>query len=335
MDLPHFDTDGLRNALHDAKRIVITTHRKPDGDAIGSALAMYHLLKNEIPARIDVIAPTPYAEFLHFLPGDDLVLDYENHREEADSLIEEAEIVCCLDFNRLSRLEDMEEAVSKGQKSYLLIDHHPNPDDFYNWAFLDEKAGSTAELIYRFMDHMGWTNHLNRKIAECLYLGVMTDTGSFRFSSVTAQTHRIIAELLDTGLDHAAVHSRVFDTARLEKIKFTGYALYEKLTCRDGEGYSFMALSKEELDRFNYTSGDSEGLVNYGLSIEGVKATALFLETEEYIKISFRSVGDVAVNEMAGKHFQGGGHRNAAGGKFDGPLDEAVSLFEKSIKEIL
>jgi bifunctional oligoribonuclease and PAP phosphatase NrnA len=313
--------------------IVITTHHKPDGDAMGSALGLHHFLKSK---GIDslVITPTDYADFLHWLPGNDDVIIYEGNQEKCHLKIEEADLIFCLDFNKLSRVNDMAEHVLLSQGIKVLIDHHQDPDmtAFDNMDWWNTDSSSTCELIYRMIEAEGFKKDINMDVATCLYTGIMTDTGSFRHPGTKAETHRIAAEFLEMGLNHSVIHSNVWDSFSENRIKLLGYALSEKLEILPEYNTSLITLTKEELKKFNIRTGDTEGLVNYGLNINGIKFTALIIDRSVIVKMSFRSKGNFDVNKFAVKHFSGGGHINAAGGSSNDTLEKTVLRFKEALK---
>ena len=317
--------ENVKELLKNSSSIVITTHRKPDGDAIGSSLAMFHYLKQK-GKDVTVITPTDYADFLHWMPGNDEVIDYENSNQTvADELIKNADVIFCLDFNHLKRVEGMEEKIRACSAKTILIDHHTNPENFENYDLADVSASSTAELIYDFICDLGDKGLVNKDIAECIYTGIMTDTGSFRYPGTTAKTHRIVADLLELGVDNSKVHEQVFDNFPETRVKFLGYCLKEKLKIFKEYSTAIIDVTPQELAEYDIRSGDTEGLVNYGLAIQGINMAALIIDRDQKVKISFRSKNGFKVNEFSQKYFNGGGHTKAAGGISDVSLEETVS----------
>ncbi|MBL4716231.1 MAG: DHH family phosphoesterase [Bacteroidetes bacterium] len=317
--------EGVKELLDNATSIVITTHRKPDGDALGSSLAMLHYLKQK-GKDVTVITPTDYPDFLDWLPGNNEVIDYNNSDQAAsDELIKKADVIFCLDFNHLKRVEDMEEKIRACSAKTILIDHHTNPEKFENYDLADSSASSTAELVYDFICDLGDKELINKDIGECIYTGIMTDTGSFRFPGTTAKTHRIVAQLLELGVDNTKVHEQVFDNFPETRVKFLGYCLKEKLKIFKEYSTAIIDINPKELTEYNIRSGDTEGLVNYGLAIKGINMAALVVDRDEKVKISFRSKNGFKVNEFSQKYFNGGGHTKAAGGISDVSLEETVS----------
>lgn len=314
----------LKEKITDAKSAVILTHRKPDGDAMGSSLALWHFLK-QIGLDVQVITPTDYPENLHWLPGNDSVLEYPKDTETAARLIDETDLLFCLDFNALSRIEDMG-GLARESKSYkVLVDHHQQPEDFADWAYSDTGASSTCELIYDVIVGLG--GELTYDIAVNLYTGILTDTGSFQFSATTAKVHRISADLIELGVKPEVVYELIYNSFRKNVLQFYGYCLDRRMRLIHSDEVAYMALSMNDMQRFHIGTGGTEGLVNFPMKISSVKMSALFKEDKDRIKISFRSKGDIDVNKIAREHFNGGGHINASGGAWFGSLEEAVARF--------
>lgn len=327
--IPDFKKAGLeklKELLTSPKKIVITTHYKPDGDAIGSSLALYNYLVKK-KHKVKVVAPSEYPAFLHWMKGNDKVLDFEQKKRTAGKVIAEADIIFCLDFNDIRRVEDMREPVEKSKAVKVMIDHHLEPVNFCDFNFSFPGSCATCELIYHFIVQSGDQKFLDQEIAACIYTGIMTDTGSFRFNSMSADTHRVIASLLDTGLNHSQIHEAVFDTYSESRTRFLGYILKDKMQILPAYNTGLIAVTNTELEQYHNETGDTEGIVNYPLNIHGIIMAAFFVERNGFVKISFRSKGDFSVKELAQKYFNGGGHRNAAGGKSDLSLDETVEKF--------
>ncbi|MDQ3190700.1 MAG: DHH family phosphoesterase [Bacteroidota bacterium] len=308
------------------KNVVIVTHKNPDGDAVGSSLALYNYL-NLKGHHVNVITPNDYPEFLKWLNGNNKVINFESKTKKAKEAIKKAEVVFCLDFNSLKRIDELGELIGAKNAFKVIIDHHLEPEGFADVCISDTSASSTAQMVYEFIETIGDKDLINKAIANSIYMGIMTDTGSFRFTSVTAKTHHIIAHLIEAGADNSLVHEKVYDTNTESRLRLLGYCLSEKLKVFEEFHTALITLTKDELQRFNYKKGDTEGLVNYPLSIEGIKMTAFFAEGEDYIRISFRSKGDFSVNELSRNHFNGGGHGNAAGGMSELTMDETVLKF--------
>ena len=327
-----FDYSELQAQLAKKPNIVITTHRGPDGDAMGSSLALYQVLIAQNYA-VKVIVPNSYPNFLHWLPGNEAVIEYEGNEVEANELLAQADVVFCLDFNDLRRTDMMCSSLEASTALKVMIDHHQEPKDFADFTFSVPSVCSTCQLVFEFIELMGWSNCLSLDVAKCIYTGMVTDTGSFRFSSVDKRTHEIVAKLLDLGLDHAKVHQTLFDTNKESRLKLLGYCLSEKLEVLPEYHTAIMSLTKEELERFSFQKGDTEGFVNYALSIEGVVFTAFFVKHEDLVKISFRSINQFRANLLSKEHFAGGGHVNAAGGAFEGSMEDAIAKFKKILPD--
>jgi len=321
----------LKALISTPKKIVITTHRGPDGDAIGSSLAMYHLLK-QLGHTVNVITPNDYANFLHWLVGDKEVIVYEGNEAKADTITAQADVIFLLDFNTLNRLSSFENSVSKSSATKVLIDHHQDPDrNIAELIFSDTTACSTAQMVYEVIDALEMTSYLNKAMAECLYVGIMTDTGSFKYASTTAKTHHIIAKLIAAGAENAKIHDLIYDNSSANRIKLLGYCLNEKLRLYPENNAAIISLTAQELKRFEFKKGDTEGFVNYCLAIEGIKFAIFIAEKEGIVKLSLRSKGSFKVNEIANEYFEGGGHMNASGGISHLSVDETIKVVEKII----
>jgi phosphoesterase RecJ-like protein len=328
------DIFAIQQVLATPKKIAIIPHRSPDGDAMGSTLALYHfLLKlNHQPV---VIAPNDFPNFLAWLPGSETVLIYENDKANCTKIIQEAEMIFTLDFNALHRTGEMEHVLKKVTVPMVMIDHHQKPDSYATYTYSDTIFGSTCEMIYNFITFLGQKELIDKTIASCIYTGITTDSGSFRFPSTTGTTHRIVADLIDLGIDNSEIHTQLFDNNSYNRIQLLGRALQNMKVFPEYKT-SYITLSQKELDEFQYEKGDTEGVVNYGLTIKGIHFAAIFIEhrDENIIKISFRSQGNFDVNQFAREHFNGGGHINAAGGKSYESLRETIKKFEHLISKI-
>lgn len=313
-------------------KVVITMHQKPDGDAMGSALGLYHFLK-ALNHEATVISPTNWADFLDWMPGIDTVMDFEKNKEKGKALIAAAEIIFCLDFNILHRTKNMEQPLMEAACTKVLIDHHQQPqEEAFAYGISDTSKSSTCEMVYDFIMASGHADALNLSIAECLYTGLMTDTGSFRFPSTTAAVHRMAAHLKDLGLQHTKIHEQIYDNFLEGRLRFMGYALLNRMEVLYEYNTALMYITKQDLHRFDIKTGDTEGLVNYLLTIQGIKLGALVIDRDEERKWSFRSKGGFDVNLFARNHFEGGGHRNAAGGRSSDSLESTVQQFKTVIK---
>ncbi|WP_339648324.1 bifunctional oligoribonuclease/PAP phosphatase NrnA [uncultured Salegentibacter sp.] len=311
--------------LSQAKNIVIVPHKGPDGDAMGSTLGLMHFLRDK-GHKVNVISPNDYPRFLKWLPGNDEVIIYEKDKVNAENLINEADLVFALDFNHLDRSGDMQEILTASQAVFIMIDHHREPSDFANYTYSDAEMSSTCEMVYHFIDKLRAVHKITPEIATCLYVGIMTDTGSFRFSATSAETHRVIADLIDKGAVNHEIHNNIFDTYNEDRLQLLGTAL-QNLRVKPQYKTAYITLTQEELDKHNFQKGDTEGFVNYGLAIEKVVFAIIFIENKQegIIKISFRSKGNFNVNEFARAHFEGGGHNNAAGGKSELSMEDTIT----------
>jgi phosphoesterase RecJ-like protein len=322
------DIKGIQELLVSPKKIAIIPHRSPDGDAMGSTLGLCHLLK-KLGHDAVVIAPNEFPEFLAWLPGSETVLIYEKDKTNVTAVLQKAELVFTLDFNALHRTGEMENVLSKLTVPFIMVDHHQKPDNYAVYTYSDTNFGSTCEMIYNLILFLGHKNLIDKTIASCLYTGIVTDSGSFRFPSTTSMTHRVVAELLDIGVENGDIHNSLFDNNSYHRLQLLGRALQNMKVLPEYKT-SYIKLTQQELDEFHYVKGDTEGIVNYGLTIRGIIFTAIFIENKEegIIKISFRSQGNFDVNQFARDYFNGGGHINAAGGKSTLSLDETIKQFE-------
>jgi phosphoesterase RecJ-like protein len=313
------------------QKVVITMHQKPDGDAMGSALGLYHFLKT-LNHEVTVISPTNWADFLNWMPGIDEVVNFEKNTEKALEILEDAQIICCLDFNIFHRTKNLANHLAESKAIKVLIDHHQQPDEpSFDFGNSDTGKSSTCEMIYDLIIESGYESHINTEIAACLYTGVMTDTGSFRFPSTTASVHRMVARLKESGLKHDQIHHHIFDNFLENRLRFVGYALANRLEVLYPFNTALMYITKQDLQKFNIKTGDTEGLVNYLLSIQGIKFGAIVIDRDEERKWSFRSKGGFDVNQFARANFEGGGHVNAAGGRSSHSIEQTV----KDFKEVL
>lgn len=325
--------EAFKSVLSTPKRIVITTHHKPDADALGSSLGMSGFLK-KLGHEVTIITPTDYPDFLNWMKGnDDVIVFNEGNEKRSEKLVQDAELIFCLDFSSLHRINELGEMVRNSAGKKVLIDHHLEPEDFAEFVHWSTEAAATAQLVFTLFRDMGKLDLMDKSIAEALYAGILTDTGAFKHSNTTREVFEICAELITYGADVSKVSKLVYDTNSLDRVRFLGYALHEKLVVKMDYATAYFAITAEELKRFNSRTGDTEGLVNYALSIKGIKLAAVIIDRTEAIKISFRSLGDFSVNTFARKYFDGGGHRNAAGGKSYLPLEETVKKFEELLEK--
>jgi phosphoesterase RecJ-like protein len=325
--------EGLKAFLASPKRIIITTHHKPDADALGSSLSLWGYLRKK-GHDVTVLSPSDYPNFLTWMTGNSEVIIYEGNESRSAEMIANADLIACLDFSAISRINQMGPLVLASPAKKLMIDHHPQPEDFAEFVLHDTLAASSCELIYRLIHIMDDDTLLDEKIGECLYAGIMTDTGSFKHPNVTRDVHTITAHLIDLGVNTHKVAKAVYDTNTLERLRLLGYALSEKLVVLPEYKTAYITITQDELIRFNSKTGDTEGLVNYALSLEGVVMAALIVDRKVLIKMSFRSVGDFSVNDFARNYFEGGGHKNAAGGQSNQSLEETVKRFLDALVDV-
>lgn len=319
--------------LSQEKNIVITFHQKPDADAMGSALALYNFLIR-LDHQVTVISPTNWAGFLSWMPGCKKVFDFEMQNAKAVAALEAAEWLFCLDFNTLNRTKNMESVIEKLSCKKILIDHHQQPQtEVFDYGESNTNKSSTAEMVYDFMINSGYSKLINTSVAECLYAGVMTDTGSFRFASTTASVHRMVADLKERGFDHSQIHENLYDNFLESRFRFFGHVLLNRMDVFYEYNTALIAIPQADLIRFNVKTGDTEGLVNFPLSIHGIKLASIIIDRGDERKSSFRSKGGFDVNTFARKYFNGGGHFNAAGGRNNEPLEEVVRRFKTAIHE--
>lgn len=312
---------------------VIVTHVSPDGDALGSALGLYHFLLNYGKDNVSVIVPNEFPRFYKWMPGRKEIIIHEKYPDFAEQLIKDADVIFCLDFNEPKRIEKLAPAVVAAEGRRVLIDHHLNPADFCRVTMSYPEMSSTSEMVFRFICRMGMFDLINKQCAECIYTGMMTDTGSFTYNSNKPEVYIIISELIKKGIDKDEIYRKVNQVYSESRLRLMGYVLYEKMKIYPEHNAALIALSEEEQARFNYVTGDTEGFVNIPLSIEDVSFSVFIREDKDYIKISLRSVGDFPCNIFANRYFNGGGHKNASGGEFYGSLADAVAVFEKGLKE--
>lgn len=327
------DTASLVELLAQPKKIVITTHHKPDGDAMGSSLGMYNYLIQQ-GHHVRVITPTDYPYYFNWMPGNDNVIVYTEHTVESVGLIAGADIIFCLDFNALSRIDEMGALVRKSNAVKILIDHHLEPEGFDDYRHWDANACATAQLVYTFI-----TNKLNNKaainkdVATCLYTGIMTDSASFQLPNTTSDVHRIAADLMEAGAVNWQIYDLVYDNSSENRLRFLGLCLSERLEVLREFNTAIIAVDKNDLTRYEIKTGETEGIVNYGLEIAGIKLAAFIVERKDEIKLSLRSKGEIPANAICRKYFNGGGHYNAAGGQSTDSFENVVNRFKTILPE--
>lgn len=322
----------FKKLVSKAKTISIVTHVNPDGDAMGSSLGLYHYLKGK-GKNVKVIVPNAFPDFLAWMPASKQAMVFEGNEKAVEKQINKSDVVFILDFNNYNRIDALGELIKNSTSKKALIDHHQAPDTVFDHYFHDTAASSTCELIYDFICGIDSKKVIDKKTANCLYTGIMTDTGSFRFSSTTQKTFQVAASLIEAGAQNAVIYANVYDDYTQHRLKLLGYCLHEKLVFIPEYKAAYMALSEEELKKFGFKKGDTEGIVNYALSVSGIELSAFFSEKEGAIRISFRSKNKFDVNKFARTHFNGGGHINAAGAKSILSLKDTVNKFIKLLPE--
>lgn len=319
--------------LNSARKIVVVAHMSPDGDALGSTLGLKHLLTS-LGKKVHIIVPNSFPDFLKWMPGSKDILLYERAHDFANKLINEADIVCCLDFNELKRIAEMEGAVSQSKARKILIDHHLYPSSFAQIVLSYPEASSTSELIFRLIEQMGYYDAISYECAQCIYTGMMTDTGGFTYNSNKAELYTIIGMLLAKGIDKDDIYRKVYNTYSESRLRLMGHLL-ANMEVFPGYHAALISLTKEEQAQFHYIKGDSEGFVNIPLSIKDVCFSCFLREDTErqWIKISLRSVGTFPCNQVAAEFFNGGGHLNASGGELYGSMDDAKKVFKEALEK--
>ena len=327
------DIQQVFSSLSPADSIVITMHQKPDPDAMGSSLGLYHFFKNA-GLNPTVISPTNWADFLSWMPGMENVVDFENTKQHANEIIQHANWIFCLDFNHLSRTRFMEESLFSSAAKKVLIDHHREPQlEVFDYGISDISKSSTAEMVYDFIMSTDKSNLINKDVSTCLYAGVMADTGSFRFPSTTSSVHHMVAHLKGFDIQHSKIHAAIYDNFQENRLRFIGHVLTYRMEVLYEYNTALIAIPKSDTQKFHIKTGDTEGLVNYPLSIQGIEMAALLIDRDEERKWSFRSKEYFDCNSFARKYFNGGGHYNASGGRSLDSLEENIAQFKKVLKE--
>lgn len=329
------DTAYLKRFLEKSRKISIVPHRNPDGDALGACLGLYQVLK-QMNHEVFVISPNDFPNFIAWLPMADQTMIFEKNIEECTKLLKQSEMVFTLDFNALQRTgELMENVLNKLTCDFVMIDHHQMPDAYAKVMVSDTTFGSTCELLYRFLEHLQFKNYINKDVATCIYTGIVTDSGSFKYTKTTGNTHRVVANLIDLGIDNTGIHNLLFNNSSYQRLQLLGRAL-QNLKVLPNYRTAYIYLSQKDLFEFDFQKGDTEGIVNYGLTIKGIDLSVIFIENKEegIIKISFRSEGTFDVNNFARNYFNGGGHINAAGGMSFDTLEATIERFENVLKQI-
>lgn len=326
------DITHIKELLSSPKKIVIVSHRNPDGDAYGSSLALYHYLL-KLNHEVNVVSPNDCPDFLKWLPSQEDIVVFEEEKSRGTKLLNEAEFIFTLDFNALHRVGKlMQEVLENVTATFIMIDHHQQPDDYATYMFTDPQISSTSQMIYHFFEKLETLDSIDKNIAVCIYTGILTDTGSFKYSSTTSTTHKIIANLIDKNIEHTKIHNRLYDTNSYNRLQLLGKALRNLKVIEECKT-AYITLSQREMNLFNFKKGDTEGFVNYGLSLKGVVFAVIFIEDQKQgiIKMSLRSKGKFSVNDFARNYFNGGGHENAAGGRSEDSLENTVDKFVKIV----
>jgi len=319
---------SLIDLLGQPQKIVITTHHKPDGDALGSSLGLYNYLI-QLGHHARVITPSDYPDFLTWMPGNENVLIYTDRRQEANALIDTASLIFCLDFNSLDRIHEMSEAVRASNAYKIMIDHHLDPADFDDYRHWNINACATAQLVYDFIANvLQHKQYINKDVATSLYTGIMTDSASFKLPNTTSDVHRVVAELIDRGAVNWRIHELVYNSASENRIRLLGHCLSNCLEVLTEFNTAIIVLKKQDLAAFDVQTGDTEGVVNYALSITSIRLAAFIVERENEVKLSLRSKGEFPANEICKLYFNGGGHRNAAGGQSTDAIEHVVEQFK-------
>jgi phosphoesterase RecJ-like protein len=319
--------------LQQPRKVVITPHQKPDADAMGASLALKHWLV-KLGHQVTVVSPTNWAGWVNWMPGTSEVLDYDKEKEKAEAALDNADWLFCLDFNIFHRTKTMTEKLKQLTCTKILIDHHQEPDEAsFDYGSSDTAKSSTCEMIYDLIVASGHAEHIDPTIGECLYAGVVGDTGSFRFNSAHAGVHRLVADLKERGLEHTHVHEQLFDNFLENRLRFVGHVLQNRMDVFYEYNTVLIAIPRSDLLKYQIKTGDTEGLVNYPQTIQGIKLVALVIDRDEERKWSFRSKGDFDCNTFARQYFEGGGHFNAAGGRSSDPLEKTVQRFKQVMKE--
>ena len=315
------------------QRIVIIPHKNPDGDAIGSTLALWNYLKNK-GQEVVIVSPNDYPKFLKWMPGNEHILNFETKNSQALAALNDATLIFTLDFNHFGRTGQLAPILETSNAKFIMIDHHQAPSNYAEVTYSDVEMSSTCEMVYNFIEFLDDTDKITPEIANCIYTGIMTDTGSFKFSSTTSRTHQVVADLIDKGAKNTAIHNRIYDTNSPSRLHLLGCALKNMVILQEYKT-AYITLTQDELDTYNYKKGDTEGFVNYGLTLEGIRFAVIFIENKEegIVKISFRSQGNFSVNEFARKHFNGGGHDNASGGRSELPIEETTEFFVSLLED--
>lgn len=328
------DIDHLKAVISEGSFFVLTCHAGPDGDALGSTLGMAHYLR-ELGKEALVIVPDAFPDFLAWMPGAQEILRFDKQRDKAELMLSMADVIFAMDYNALNRVDDMGALIAKSKAKKVLVDHHLQPDNFCNLSFSYPKLSSTCEVVFRLVMAMEGYELLTKAACECIYTGMMTDTGNFSYGPCTQEVYLIISMLMQKEINKDRIYNKVFNNYSEGRLRLMGYVLFEKMRVFPERRAALITLSREEMARFNFNKGDSEGLVNIPLQMKGIYFSAFLREDtdKDLIRVSLRSQGTFPCNKFASQYFGGGGHLNASGGQHNGTLAEAVAIFEKALEE--
>ncbi len=326
------DIEKLKSLINNSDNVVIIPHLNPDGDAMGSSLGLFHVL-SEMNKHVSVILPSAFPYFLNWMPDINHTIDFEKEPSVALNTLKQAGLLIFVDFNSLKRLGKLSEEVANSSAKKIMIDHHPYPENIADITLSVPESSSTCELAYNLIVTLEWEKFVTKNAAECFYTGIMTDTGSLSYNSSNPQTYRIVAGLLEKNVDKDKIHELVFHSNSFYRMKLLGHVLGKKMILMPEQKAAYLWLTKEELEEHHFEPGDTEGFVNYPLGIEGINISAFFMEKDDKVKCSFRSRGDFPVNHFSEMHFNGGGHRNAAGGESYLSMEETIEKLKKELPE--
>lgn len=333
MQIDKCKLDELRELLATPQRVVILSHTNPDGDAVGSSLAWAELLRHE-GHKVECVVPNKYPYYLDFMPASEQMIIYKSDSQRAAEVVRAADVIFCLDFHTMSRLDGLSDLIDENQHAKrVLIDHHLDPMEDFDLMFSYPKASSTCYLVALLVEQLYGAERISATMAENLFVGMMTDTGNFAFSSVTPDVFRMVSILAEKGISIPDIHNHVYNSFSEGRARLFGYVINRKMKIFHNGTVAHMSLTADELKRFWFQQGDSEGFVNYPLTIKKMKMSAIFTEHSDFIRVSLRSRGDIDVNIFAQRYFNGGGHKNAAGGKSFLPMEQTLALFEEKVKE--
>ena len=331
-DFSKDNINKLNELLSGSKKIVIIGHHNPDGDAVGGSLGLYHTLNNT-EHTVSVVMPSEPSDYLNFLPSQEDIAVFNEQEELVTSLINDADIIFCIDFNEVGRVERAKDVLMNAKAVKILLDHHPQPDDKADFIFSDTSVSSASELVFEFIQNTELAENFNKNAAICIYTGIMTDTLNFSVNSSRTETFEIVSKLLSFGIDKDFIYDKVYNNFSINRLKLVGYLLYKKMKIIEMHKIAFIIFTKKEMEEFNYKDGDTEGIVNMPLSVSEIDASIIAVEKDDFVKLSLRSKGNIDVNQLARKYFNGGGHKNAAGGRIYKRLDELEEYIKKSIDE--